>query len=302
MGRKSRHHTVPIVYLKHFAFEKKSELHLWAYDKFNGKIFECNVKDATVEKDFYTLEASDEQQVWEDYYAQIVEPQIERYIGKLVKKASAPLINNGVELLDNKLKSKIALLMAFQIYRGRVARQFLEQIADVVIPEVLETAVEKFANTGNEAYNQWVREYRPDDDLIKYSIAEASINIESIKRVAKVLMSRCWVIYKICGDDEFVTSDNPVMLVDASTNNPDPFSSGLIYQSTYILFPISSKLLIAIYPRTYYMGFINDIDKKLYCLEAESNKAFISNANRNQKRQCYRQTFAKTKDAIKMIT
>ena len=50
-----RHHHVPQTYLKNFSFKKKKQYKIFTLDKFSKKIFEANIDDVAVEKNFYTV-------------------------------------------------------------------------------------------------------------------------------------------------------------------------------------------------------------------------------------------------------
>ena len=55
MSNPIRHHHVPQTYLKNFSFKKKEQFKIYTFDRNSKKIFEANVLDVAVEKNFYTV-------------------------------------------------------------------------------------------------------------------------------------------------------------------------------------------------------------------------------------------------------
>lgn len=64
-----RHHHVPQTYLKNFSFKKKKQYKIFTLDKFSKKIFEANIDDVAVEKNFYTVKKNKDNYIWENFYA-----------------------------------------------------------------------------------------------------------------------------------------------------------------------------------------------------------------------------------------
>lgn len=55
--------------------------------------------------------------------------------------------------------------------------------------------------------------------MIKLSAMDATVDINRICGIAEELLNRCWMVYRINGKSEFVTSDNPIMFMDGQTFN-----------------------------------------------------------------------------------
>lgn len=85
------------------------------------------------------------------------------------------------------------------------------------------------------------------DDLSKASAMDVSLNLDRISTFAEVLFMRSWLLFKINGDAEFVTSDDPLLIMNGNSLDVTPFKNGLAKESTIKFYPLSSKQLIAMY-------------------------------------------------------
>ena len=126
-------------------------------------------------------------------------------------------------------------------------------------------------------------------------MAEASINPTRMENLARHLLSRYWVLYRIDGDAEFITSDNPVMFADNSTRDATPFSHGLGVPTTVVYYPLSSKLMIVACSKDYAAGALEECDNQILMLDANKERSFIDFVNKMQLSQCVIQAFAHSK-------
>src|SRR3989344_5712477 len=92
-------HYVPKVYLKNFSISGKNGNYIWVFDKETDKIFQTNVKDIAVEKEYYNK--IEEDQTTEKNLREI-ENKYDLAISSLIdKKEMAGLSENNFEsLLD----------------------------------------------------------------------------------------------------------------------------------------------------------------------------------------------------------
>ena len=130
---------------------------------------------------------------------------------------------------------------------------------------------------------------------------EITLNEKRIKMYTQILIQRSFVVYKIAGDKDFVTSDNPVMLIDSSTLDATPFRNGVAQRSTVVLYPLSPKVVIAAYHPEYFMGGLVDYDGKYVLLNSNINFRFIENHNKKQFEQCFDQLYARSKETLECI-
>lgn len=301
MGEKRRHHTVPRVYLQYFSTERQHSKYVWVYDKSSGRIYEQNINNVTVKNKFYTLELSENRNAWEDYYAEEVEPKLGNILRVLKQQAEAALVLNRANILTDTSKAELSVQMAYQMRRGRTAREQMLDISEEVLPDIISEAAEKYGITKDPTTGKDVRDFKPSEKLIKAAIAEASVDRESIIKIATHLIKRYWVIYRITGNAEFVTSDNPVLIITNSINETTPFSNGLVNPKTTVLYPISSTLLIVLYSDKYLGGALQLFNDQIVFIDAQREKEFIDSVNIHQAQQCYQHVIAKSKNTLRFL-
>lgn len=296
MADKQRQHTVPQVYLKNFATPQKKKHYIYIFQKADKKIVFTEIGNAAVERDFYKLDAAERPLGWEDFYSEQIEPQTGSIIRELIKKASPVLLRPRATILDNKEKALLSVYMMYQVARGRAARNFMIPITQKTAHEVTETLRAKYSLNVDDQLRAYIK-----SGLSKVAMAEASINPTRMENLARHLLSRYWVLYRIDGDAEFITSDNPVMFVDNSTRDATPFSHGLGAPSTVVYYPISPKLMIVTYSKDYAAGALEDCDSQIIMLDANKERAFIDFVNEMQISQCVIQAFAHSISPIENV-
>lgn len=292
-----RQHTVPKVYLKHFSFKKKNTLCLYALDKRSGKLFECNIDDASVVKHFYTLKYNEDNKIWENYYANEVEPSIETTIGNLVKFAESPLINDRVVLFDSKSKNIIAGLMAVQFTRGMNARVYQEQLFEEYLPQAREQLHNDLITIPDDQIDIILEKYASDDEMKKLLFAAATVHSNASGNIQSMIAGRKWVLYRLSnGDGDFITSDNPILFLNDMTGNAKPFQNGLRESEVTVYFSISPKLMIACYHQDRFVP-----ENRLVVLNSRKDADWVHNVNRAYYEQCNRQCFARSRDWLELI-
>lgn len=301
MSNPIRQHYVPQTYLKNFSFRKKEQFKVFTLDKISKKIFEANIDDVAVEKNFYTVKKIEDNYAWEKFYAENIEPMMRSVISYTIQTSQNCLIQDRVNILDDELQKKLAIIMMCQLLRGKHSRNYERKIFEEKAPLILDETKRRFMGKGNKEFDKILENYQIDEDIFKRSAMDATLNIEMFCRITQELLNRCWVIYRIVGSNEFVTSDNPFMFMDNQTLNVTPFHNGISNAKTVTFYPISPKLLIATYSYEIYGGFFNSCDGKLIFINSENDMRFVNNINKKQLEQCNRQVFCKTKDIIQKL-
>lgn len=290
MADKKRQHTVPQVYLKNFATPQKKKRYIYVFQKTEQTIVFTEIGNAAVERDFYKLDAAERPLGWEEFYSEQIEPQTGLVIGGLIKKASPILLRPRTTILNRKERASLALYMMYQVARGRAAREFMVPITKKTADEVAEKLNAEYALNVDDQLRAYIK-----SGLSKVAMAEASINPTRMKNLAEHLLSRYWVLYRIDGEAEFITSDNPVMFADNSTQDATPFSHGLGVLTTVVYYPISPKLMIVAYSKDYAAGAFEACDNQIIMLDAAKEHSFIEMVNKMQLSQCVMQAFSHSK-------
>ena len=289
-GNKQHQHTVPKVYLKNFSLTEGKGRFLYTYLRKNRDIKKCSIKDIAVEKNFYTLSDVEDKDVWENFYAEAIEPLYTEIFPSLTLN----VLRDRSIVLDTKIKSKLALLMCCQLCRGRSAREYVEVIAKNTVSKAKEDVRVLTGDTNDE----WFL-HNMSEDLLKHCYAVASTDPYYMRiMINSMLYNKCWILYRISGDACFITSDNPVVFKDERNNNLIPFTNGLNNPHTVVSYPISSKELLEIYD-VRSMACVTSLNDQLVILNSEKEKGFIDLSNLNQVKQCCKQAFSQNEDTLR---
>jgi hypothetical protein len=233
--------------------------------------------------------------------AKNIEPMMGKMISEMIKVSQSCLITDGAEILNDEVKCRFAIIMVCQLLRGKHSREFEQRIFEEKAPQILDEAKRRFMFKGNKEIDIILENYKIDEDMFKLSAMDVSIDMERICMIAQELFDRYWVIYRIIGNGEFVTSDNPLMFMDGQTLDVTPFHNGISDTKTITFYPVSPKILIATYSYNIYGGLLNCYDRKLIFISEEKDRCFVNNLNKKQLEQCSRQVFSKTKEIIEKM-
>lgn len=301
MNNPIRQHLVPKLYLKNFAFQKKDQYKVYTLDKKTKKIFEANIDDIAVEKHFYTVDKLENKYFWETCYAEKIEPIMGATIQQVIKKSNLCVLQNHAHLLTDDLKSKLAFIMVFQILRGQHTRKYEETLFENLAPQILADIKERFTATWNEALDKKLEIFQFSEDLFKLLVMDVSLNWDRISQYAEVLFMRSWLLYKIIDDTEFITSDEPVLIMNRNSLDTTPFKNGIAKNSTVVFYPLSSKLLIALYSPDTLFGELQNYDGTLTYIDGDKERKFIQTINKKQLEHSYRQVYSCSKNGIEIL-
>ena len=301
MNNPIRQHLVPKLYLKNFAFQKKDQYKVYTLDKKTKKIFEANIDDIAVEKHFYTVDKLENKYFWETCYAEKIETIMGATIQQVIKKSNLCVLQNHAHLLTDDLKSKLAFIMVFQILRGQHTRKYEETLFENLAPQILADIKERFTGTWNEALDKKLETFQFSEDLFKLLVMDVSLNWDKISQYAEVLFMRSWLLYKIIDDTEFITSDEPVLIMNRNSLDTTPFKNGIAKNSTVVFYPLSSKLLIALYSPDTLFGELQNYDGTLTYIDGDKERKFIQTINKKQLEHSYRQVYSCSKNGIEIL-
>ena len=287
---------MPKVYLKNFCTKDGS---IAVFDKSRNSIFSTGLEAVAVERNFYTVDGLKDPYCWEKAYAETIEPLMSVLLPTIISRGNI-LVRNGHRIMDEEEKVQLALMMVMQLLRGKQSRAYEKKLFDELLPSAIEKAKEKF---GSLTDNQQKRldTLGVDSQFSKQISMELTWDIERLALYTNVLGWHDFVFYHICGNMEFVTSDNPVMFINSRTTNAQPFANGLVRETTLIYYPLSPKLLLcAVHPNAFFQ-FFSDKDGCVCHLDANKEERFITSINRKQRAQCYKQVFALTQATLEKI-
>lgn len=288
-----RQHHVPKAYQKNFCHDGTK---LEVLDMHSGKMYSSNIDDIAVEKDFYTLEKLDDPYVWERGYGEGIEPEMAETLRSIIAKVSLPVRDNTY-ILTKDDKVRLAFIMVIQMLRGKQCREHMRKIFRKELPLVIEQ-VRSSLGGFNEKQLTLIKAFGNDEFYFKDSISSVTVDPDRIINYASLLGQYSFIIYRLQGNAEFVTSDNPVMFVNYATNDPTPFRNGLLQPTTIVYFPIAPKLMLSAIHPSVSSSITAQIDGLLIDLFVPNENSFIVDINRNQMQQCFRQVYAKSKKTI----
>lgn len=290
----TKQHHVPQVYLKNFCNASKA---IAVMDKRSQRVFSTGIRVVGVENDFYTLDKMKDPYYWEHVYANGVESQMGGLIPKIISQSNL-LVRNGTIIINDSEKVQLAAIMVMQLFRGKQSREYERKLYQSYFPETLKKTKEKFGPLSNEQ-NELLRALENDDYYFKRTSMDIALDPKRITKYTEIICNHDFIFYRIQGDMEFITSDNPVMFVNSVTGNARPFANGLLKMSTAVYYPLSPKLLLCVHHPEYAFGVFSDKDCCLVDLDSNREVQFISTINRKQIEQCSRHAFSRSEDVLK---
>ena len=300
MSEPRKQHYVPQVYLKNFSYQSRSEDKIFVLSNNSSKIYLANVRDTAAERHFYTVDSIKDKYVWERCYAETVEPLLGDVLRKIRQRCENHLIQNNAVILSYEEKEKLALSIIFQFLRGKHTRNFERKIYQEVLPDIIKDAYKKFSPI-DEKKEKVISSFASDESFFKQIAMQTNFNYESIEKYLKVILVRSFIFYKIVGDANFVTSDNPVVVMNLKNYNVAPFRNGLIEAHNAIYYPISSKLLLVAYHPDVFLGIFKKSDCCIELIDSKRDIDFILFQNKKQKEHCDNYVYAGSRDVLESI-
>lgn len=293
LEKKNKQHIVPQTYLKLFSYSDEEPYKVFVRDK-NKMIFRANIKNIAQERNFYTIDKLGDKYMWENFYAQVIEPFMKATLDQILALSSMRVFQNNANVLNDELRIKLSIIIVCQILRGSYTRDYGKKIFLEKAPEVREEVSVKL-NIDKALINKYLKEYILDENWFKMTMMEVVLDMDRIAEYASVLCSRSWNLCKCKDNDEFITSDNPIMLMNINTLDVRPLSNGILNPFTVIFYPISPKLLL-VSPEQVMEG--NDyFDGGIYFLNTDD----VRKINKKQFEQCYRHVYSHSQEILEKL-
>mgnify|MGYP004461022615 CR=1 FL=1 len=276
-----KQHYVPRVYLKNFSVNNQ----IYVLNKKRNKIFSTGINNICAENDFYTLKDEDgfNSYDWEKKYAEGIEPIMGNLFPSIISRGNYPA-QNFTRIINEIEKQKLAIIMSQQLLRCKQARIIM---------------YDWYKNSISDLEKHWM--FNTNFNFSKLLSEEIfkEISVRSITGdqeilLANLLYNRNYVFYKIYGNKEFITSDNPIMTYNYGTNNCTLFSNGLADKKTITFYPLSPTLLLCTYSHKYISHTFKNLDKCIIFLNSKMENDFIENVNKKQIEQCNMFAIAKS--------
>lgn len=289
-----RQHHVPQVYLKNFCNASKA---IAVMDKRRQRIFSTGISAVGAENDFYTLDKMKDPYCWELIYATGIEPQMGKLIPKIISQTNI-LVRNGAIIINYSQKEQLAAIMVMQLLRGKQNRDYEKGLYQQRLPEILNQVKERFGPLSNKQ-NELLQGFENDEYYFKWVSMNLALNSKRIALYTRIICNHIFVFYRLQGNMEFITSDNPVMFLNSATGNAHPFTNGLLEMSTAVYYPLSPKILLCVLHPESLCNVFEGKDCCLFDLDSNKEVQFISTINRKQIEQCSQHAFSRSEDVLK---
>lgn len=250
-----KHHFVPRTYLKNFSHKKNDDFYVNVLHKDQpiAEIFESNIINICAENHLYSLSGNDEsKQMLENIYSNIFENQYDDLYSLLT--------NDTIVEISPEIKKSIVSTIITMFYRTKKWINIYNTHTDEVMNKLYKVSnqfnVDHYINSNGKPIN-----------INGKSIEELQIN-EKIKSRIPFILTQLKValklieakqydninVFKIIDENEFITSDNPVLPMNINRQRTIPFD----IDNAYYL-PISNKYLLSIFPREADIPVLNKI-------------------------------------------
>lgn len=185
--------------------------------------------------------------------------KVENFYGPLLKEIIKKSYNGNEWVMQNckpfseEEKTFLSLFIAIQIVRTRAYRDIMKQTFE----KFYEAFAYKQQMNDTDALPRECFKASVNDDFIKLEHSGMLLDEETAIHFAETLMNHIWVMYVNKTDHPFYTSDNPVSTIP---HKHDKYIShgGFASEGVEVVFPVSPKLLIAMYEKKWHSQFYDD--------------------------------------------
>ena len=176
---------------------------------------------------------------------------IESLFGPILRKINSSLDNKNVDVLSREDKEIFAALIAIQYLRmPNIRNKYWSLLVDSS-KERLEIIKSFYINQSSEQKN-FINSIRLDIEEDMKSTNHATIYSDEgiINKLQDNLLDKIWIFY-VNIEDDFYTSDNPILLKPHLNNQPN-FYEGFGMRGAEIIFPIGSSVLLTMWDKSHF--------------------------------------------------
>ncbi len=213
-------------------FARLGSEQIFVFDKKTGRSFPANIKKAAAENGFYDVPLED--------VTLTIEPALSSHEAKASEVIKRVVETPNLHLLSDADKFTIAAFISLQKVRVPSYRSLIKQASQGAL------AAAKRFNPDEKIDEQ---EYLPDDSQLKMMSIRA---IEDSSKDIPIFLNKTWLLFSASPNHAFYISDNPVALGNSRAKREGLFSGlGLLCRGIEIYLPISQKLILALYCKSY---------------------------------------------------
>jgi hypothetical protein len=287
--KNQKHHFIPRCYLKQFS-ENGKYLHVYSKTHKRNKSAQ-GVRNTAAIKNFYRISLNsiktednsitDANFFETEFFDKVIERSFAPLLTGISEKAKNWQLNKNIdEVLSKKDKDLLAGLIAIQYLRMPNIREKYQKLDENVERARLEI-VKSFFGSQYPEHRDFIRSismtYDRQFDTEKHS--EIFANQDCLNNIQDCLLNKFW-LFLISPDDDFFTSDNPVLIKPHVQNQPARWE-GFDMKGNEVIFPLSSSVLLTLWDTDYFAG-----------KEDEHNKFFLIDAKAKRDYNCYQYIWA----------
>lgn len=181
--------------------------------------------------------------------------------------------------------------------RSKKVREYEEKLYQKLGPEIITDTRRKLEIFNRQDMLERLDNYNFDYDLFKSILFELHFDIDNIEKYATILFDKKWLFYCIDLNSKmnFVSSDNPIIVVDIKNINNGLFNCGIATYDAVIGFPISPNVLLGMYSNEL---LTREYDLKKIIISEKKDISFINHFNTQQLMQCDKFVISKTKEIL----
>jgi hypothetical protein len=284
-----KQHYVPKVYLTNFCDPMLKNKHLHVFDKNDKRYFNAHINDIGFSKNTYTIESPG----YEYFYEYLYNKQYDSKMNGLINKLSvlATVGNFDVPILHDSFRTEVADMLFGQLMRTPKAYDTFLTSGYINANKTLLDFRRALSSSISDNQKELLDRLAITDDYIKSNVLKLVNEPARIQKLTNYIKKKTWILYynSISSTNPFITSDHPVCYFNFATKSTGFDDNGLGVQTTAIFYPITPKILIAIYPNQCLFDEIKLVDGQKFIADDSS---FVNTMNDLQYRQCKRQIYS----------
>ena len=174
MSRPKQQHIVPKVYLRYFC-DTKNKNQIYFYDKIDDKTALTSINNVAQERGFYSDQSKEDNDYYEKYYSNSVEPELGKLLAHIVMAAT--MYSSGTTLITDKYRRLLSKMLVMQMLRTRNARKLLREKFNSVTDQILINLLELPIISEKKDILTVIEKYRkPDENIFKEVSLSATVN------------------------------------------------------------------------------------------------------------------------------
>jgi len=251
MNETIKQHFVPRTYLKNFGYKKQDDTYVKVARKetTENKLFETNIINICAENHLYTLTGSlEERQILERIYSTAFENDY--------NSIYSILSDDRIFSISLEQRKFIISTVITMFYRTKKwlseFNDFTDESTSRLYGMCKQNNKESYIETNNERISisgltlSELQKNRKENNRIPMVLFQLEFALKLIEAKKNDNIN----VFKIIGNGEFITSDNPVLAKNINSEFTIPFD----INNAYYL-PISSKYLVSIFPNENHSNF-----------------------------------------------